>query len=167
MDYSYIEKLLADHPVVLFMKGEPHRPACGFSRIVTTILSLHKTPFHSINILDDPQLRQDIKDFSSWPTFPQLYVHRELIGGCDIIQELHESKKLEDILSNPNNMKDSWKNWWRTPEKTWTPSLQIRSLTLYPIELRALCSIIERINSYSQSGSKGFGPMACKYDFIS
>ena len=98
MDFTYIQNILSNHPVVLFMKGTPERPSCGFSRVVSTILSLHQTPFHSIDVLEDPQLRQDLKTFSQWPTFPQLYVHGALIGGCDIVQDLHETKQLEAIL---------------------------------------------------------------------
>ena len=103
MDHSYIKDILADHPIVLFMKGTPDQPACGFSRIVSTLLSLHKAPFYSMDVLDDPKLRQDMKDFSCWPTFPQLYVNGELIGGCDIVQDLHESKKLGEILAKGAN----------------------------------------------------------------
>ena len=98
MEYSYIQKIVDSHPVLLFMKGSPDHPACGFSRTISTILTLHKAPFHSVDILEDPQLREDLKVFSRWPTFPQLYINGELIGGCDIVDELHESNKLQDLL---------------------------------------------------------------------
>ena len=100
MNHDIIANILDQHDVVLFMKGAPDRPACGFSRVVSTILSLHQTPFHSIDVLEDPTMRQDNKEFSGWPTFPQLYVSGELIGGCDIVQAMHESGELATLLKS-------------------------------------------------------------------
>ncbi|MEE2769771.1 MAG: Grx4 family monothiol glutaredoxin [Pseudomonadota bacterium] len=92
------EQLAAD-TIVLYMKGEPMMPMCGFSATVVDILSKYDVPFQSYNILLDNELRQGLKDYSQWPTFPQLYVGGELIGGCDIIGELHQSGELKEILN--------------------------------------------------------------------
>ena len=92
------EQLAADN-IVLYMKGEPMMPMCGFSATVVDILSKYDVPFQSYNILLDNELRQGLKDYSQWPTFPQLYVGGELIGGCDIIGELHQSGELKEILN--------------------------------------------------------------------
>lgn len=89
---------LNNDAVVLYMKGEPMMPMCGFSATVVDILSKYDVTFQSYNILLDGELRQGLKDFSQWPTFPQLYVNGELVGGCDIINELHQSGELSDIL---------------------------------------------------------------------
>lgn len=94
-----ISQQLAADPIVLYMKGEPMMPMCGFSATVVDILSQYDVNFQSYNILLDNELRQGLKDYSQWPTFPQLYVNGELIGGCDIVGELHESGELAEILS--------------------------------------------------------------------
>lgn len=91
--------LLKQHSVVLFMKGTPDRPSCGFSRTVATILSMYKVPYHAVNVLDDMQLRQDIKIFSDWPTIPQLYVNGEFIGGCDIVHDMHDANELTALFA--------------------------------------------------------------------
>jgi monothiol glutaredoxin len=85
--------------VVLYMKGTPVFPMCGFSAAVVQVLSNLGVPFQSYNILDDMELRQGLKEFSNWPTFPQLYVKGELVGGCDIVREMHESGELADFLA--------------------------------------------------------------------
>ena len=95
-----ITKQLADDAVILYMKGEPMMPMCGFSATVVDILSKYDIDFQSYNILLDGELRQGLKDFSQWPTFPQLYVNGELVGGCDIISELHQSGELAELLAN-------------------------------------------------------------------
>ncbi|MAJ81682.1 MAG: monothiol glutaredoxin, Grx4 family [Legionellales bacterium] len=95
-----IEKQLGDDRIILYMKGEPLMPMCGFSAKVVDILQQYDIHFKTYNILMDEDLRQGLKDYSQWPTFPQLYVEKELIGGCDIIVEMHEKGELEDILKD-------------------------------------------------------------------
>jgi monothiol glutaredoxin len=96
--FKQIEDLLNTHDVVLFMKGTPERPACGFSSVVTHILRMHGVSYHGVNILEDPELRQGIKDFANWPTIPQVYVKAEFIGGCDILREMHETGELAELF---------------------------------------------------------------------
>ena len=84
--------------VVLYMKGSPVFPQCGFSAAVVQVLSHMGVKFKGIDVLQDPGLRQGIKDFSSWPTVPQLYVKGEFVGGCDIVREMFQSGELEDLL---------------------------------------------------------------------
>ncbi|MEQ8602005.1 MAG: Grx4 family monothiol glutaredoxin [Marivibrio sp.] len=84
--------------VVLFMKGTPVFPQCGFSAAVVQVLNHLNVPFKGINVLEDDQVRQGIKDFSSWPTIPQLYVKGEFVGGCDIIREMFETGELMEML---------------------------------------------------------------------
>lgn len=92
------EQLNKDN-IVLYMKGERMMPMCGFSATVVDILGQYAVAFKTYNILADDDLRQGLKVYSDWPTYPQLYVKGELIGGCDIIQELHQSGELEKILT--------------------------------------------------------------------
>ena len=94
-----IKQDITDHPVVLFMKGTPVFPQCGFSAAVVQILTQMGVKFKGIDVLSDPAVRQAIKDFSSWPTIPQLYVKGEFVGGCDIIREMYEAGELQDFLS--------------------------------------------------------------------
>jgi monothiol glutaredoxin len=94
-----IEKELADHPVLLFMKGSPDFPQCGFSAQAVAVLRACGTSFDSFNILEDPELREGLKVYSNWPTFPQLYVKGELVGGSDILVEMYQSGELQPILS--------------------------------------------------------------------
>jgi monothiol glutaredoxin len=93
-----IESTLGAAPVVLFMKGTRNFPQCGFSAKVVGILKERAVDFRDVNILTDPELRQGLKDFSNWPTFPQLYVKGKLVGGCDIVASLHESGELAGVL---------------------------------------------------------------------
>jgi monothiol glutaredoxin len=93
-----IKQDITDNQVVLFMKGTPVFPQCGFSAAVVQILTTLGVKFKGIDVLTDPSVRQGIKDFSSWPTVPQLYVKGEFVGGCDIIREMHESNELETLL---------------------------------------------------------------------
>lgn len=95
---SMIKDLVTNNDVVLFMKGTAETPACGFSYSVVNILKELDTPFKDVNILEDDLLRQAIKDFSDWPTLPQLYIKGDFIGGCDIAKEMHESGELEELL---------------------------------------------------------------------
>ena len=94
-----IEGILAEKPVVLFMKGTKAFPQCGFSATVVEILRRAGVKdFGTVNILEDPALRQGMKDFTNWPTFPQLYVRGEFVGGCDIVRDLFESGELAKVL---------------------------------------------------------------------
>jgi monothiol glutaredoxin len=94
-----IRQQITGDDVVLYMKGTPVFPMCGFSAAVVQILSDAGVPFQSYNILDDMELRQGLKEFSNWPTFPQLYVKGELVGGCDIVREMAESGELSQLLT--------------------------------------------------------------------
>ncbi|KAH7293748.1 hypothetical protein KP509_28G040600 [Ceratopteris richardii] len=104
---SVKEQIDADikaNPVMLYMKGVPGAPQCGFSAMATQILQIHGVPFAARNILEDQELRQAMKTYSNWPTFPQLYINGEFIGGCDILKKLHESGELKEMLKSvPRN----------------------------------------------------------------
>ena len=94
-----IKKQVTDHPVVLYMKGTPRAPMCGFSATAVQILQACNLPlFFSVNVLDDQEIREGIKIFSDWPTIPQLYVRGEFIGGCDIMREMYQSGELQQLL---------------------------------------------------------------------
>ena len=93
-----IKKLINDNEVCLFMKGTPDSPQCGFSMAVSNVLKHLNVNFKGVNVLDDPNLRQAIKDYSDWPTIPQLYIKNEFIGGCDIVKEMFENGELKKIL---------------------------------------------------------------------
>jgi monothiol glutaredoxin len=93
-----IKKQLESYPVLLYMKGTPDFPQCGFSAKTVSVLRAAGAKFAYINIFEDPEIREGLKAYSNWPTFPQLYVNGELIGGCDIAVELHESGELQKIL---------------------------------------------------------------------
>ena len=95
-----IKKMIEENDVCLFMKGVPEAPQCGFSMTVSNILKYLKVNFKGINVLEDQNLRQGIKDFSDWPTIPQLYVKGEFIGGCDIVKEMFENGELKSLLEN-------------------------------------------------------------------
>lgn len=94
-----IKQQIEGDDVVLYMKGTPVFPMCGFSAAVVQVLSHVGAPFQSYNVLDDMELRQGLKEFSNWPTFPQLYVKGELVGGCDIVREMYETGELQQFLS--------------------------------------------------------------------
>jgi monothiol glutaredoxin len=94
-----IEDLIKSHKVMLFMKGTKQIPACGFSNAVVQILKKEGVPFETFNILSDPDVRQGLKEYSSWPTYPQLYVGGKFVGGCDIVTELHQSGALSQELT--------------------------------------------------------------------
>jgi len=97
--FERIREQLAADDVVLYMKGTPVFPMCGFSARVVQILSDAGVKFQSYNVLEDPELRQGLKDFSNWPTFPQLYVKGELVGGCDIVTEMAQTGELQQLLA--------------------------------------------------------------------
>ena len=94
-----IRGLVDEHQVVLFMKGTPVFPQCGFSATVVQMLSLLGVRFKGVDVLEDPEIRQGIKSFSDWPTIPQLYVKGEFVGGCDIVREMYETGELAEFLS--------------------------------------------------------------------
>ena len=93
-----IKKLIDSKDVCLFMKGVPDAPQCGFSMTVSNILKHLNVNFKGVNVLDDQNLRQGIKEFSDWPTIPQLYIKGEFVGGCDIVKELFENGELKQLL---------------------------------------------------------------------
>jgi len=95
-----IENDIKGSKVFLYMKGTPEAPLCGFSAQAVSILKSYSVPFKSFNIFDDEAIRQGVKEYSDWPTFPQLYVNGELVGGCDIMTELHQNGELAKILAN-------------------------------------------------------------------
>lgn len=96
--FSQIRSDLANNDVVLYMKGTQVFPQCGFSAVVVNILTNLEVTFKSINVLEDDDVRQAIKEFASWPTIPQLYVKGVFIGGCDIVKEMFSSGELQDLL---------------------------------------------------------------------
>ena len=95
---SKIEKNIKENDVCLFMKGTPEVPQCGFSMAVSNVLKHLEINFKGINVLDDSNLREGIKEFSDWPTIPQLYIKKEFVGGCDIIKEMFEKGELQKLL---------------------------------------------------------------------
>jgi monothiol glutaredoxin len=97
--FDRIEQEIQGQPVVLFMKGTPVFPQCGFSAAVVQVLSHLGVQFKGVDVLADPQIRDGIKAFSDWPTIPQLYVKGEFVGGCDIIREMYETGELTEMLS--------------------------------------------------------------------
>jgi monothiol glutaredoxin len=94
-----IKSQLSAAPVVLYMKGTPDFPQCGFSAQAVGALRASKATFQYVNIFEDPEVREALKTYSNWPTFPQLYVNGELIGGCDIVVEMYKSGELKQLLS--------------------------------------------------------------------
>ena len=94
-----IKEQVTGNPVVLYMKGTPRAPMCGFSATAVQILQANNLPlFFSVNVLEEPEIRDGIKVFSNWPTIPQLYVRGEFIGGCDIMKEMYQSGELKTLL---------------------------------------------------------------------
>jgi monothiol glutaredoxin len=95
-----ISELITSSKVFLFMKGKPEQPQCGFSSQVIDILKYYDIEFKSFDVLSDPEIRQGIKDYTNWPTIPQLYINKEFIGGCDIITKLAQTKELIKLVNN-------------------------------------------------------------------
>ena len=93
-----LKEIISNSDVCLFMKGVPEAPQCGFSMAVSNILKLLNVNFKGINVLEDEKLRQGIKEYSDWPTIPQLYIKGEFVGGCDIIKEMFEKGELKELL---------------------------------------------------------------------
>ena len=105
MDENIKEKikgLVSNNDVCLFMKGTPEVPQCGFSLAVSNVLKHLEVKFSGINVLDDPNIRQGIKEYSDWPTIPQLYVKGEFVGGCDIVKEMFEKAELQKKFADQN-----------------------------------------------------------------
>tara|TARA_Y100000590_G_scaffold469450_1_gene657075 strand:- start:196 stop:534 length:339 start_codon:yes stop_codon:yes gene_type:complete len=102
-----INNEIKNNDIVLFMKGTPTFPMCGFSAAVVQILKDLNLSFHSVNVLDNPLIREGIKKYSDWPTIPQLYIKQEFIGGCDIVREMNESGELKDLLNSKNIINNS------------------------------------------------------------
>ena len=97
-----IKDTLEDNSVCLFMKGTPEVPQCGFSMAVSNILKILEVKFKGVDVLENKELREAIKEYSDWPTIPQLYVKEEFIGGCDIIKEMYENGQLKELLKKQN-----------------------------------------------------------------
>ena len=93
-----IQGILDEHPIVVFMKGTRNFPQCGFSATVVEVMKRMDADFHHVNVLEDPEIRQGIKEFASWPTIPQLYVKGEFIGGCDIIRDMFTAGELNPVV---------------------------------------------------------------------
>ena len=89
-------------PIILYMKGTKERPMCGFSAKVVNTLNSHSVVFQDVNILEDPEIRVRLSEYSNWPTIPQLFVNGELIGGCDIVMEMESNGSLDNILASAN-----------------------------------------------------------------
>ena len=96
--HDRIAEIISSNDVVLFMKGTPVFPQCGFSSVVAQVLAHMNVEYDSHNVLEDADLRQGIKEFSDWPTIPQLYVKGEFVGGCDIVREMFQTGELQDLL---------------------------------------------------------------------
>jgi len=97
---NIIDEEITNNEVCLFMKGTPEAPQCGFSMAVSNILKILEVNFKGINVLENEKLRNGVKEFSEWPTIPQLYIKKEFVGGCDIVKEMHESGELKKILED-------------------------------------------------------------------
>ncbi len=93
-----IQSAIDENPVILFMKGTPEQPACGFSARTVAVLQSLSQPFAAVDVLPDPRIRQELSALSNWPTIPQLFVDGELIGGCDIVMEMYQSGELRQTL---------------------------------------------------------------------
>ena len=95
-----IKSEIENNEVCLFMKGTPDAPQCGFSMAVSNMLKILEVNFKGVNVLEDQNLRQGIKEFSDWPTIPQLYIKKEFVGGCDIVKEMYENGELKKVLED-------------------------------------------------------------------
>jgi monothiol glutaredoxin len=97
---NIIDEEITNNEVCLFMKGTPEAPQCGFSMAVSNVLKILEVNFKGINVLENEKLRNGIKEFSEWPTIPQLYIKKEFVGGCDIVKEMYESGELKKVLED-------------------------------------------------------------------
>ena len=97
---NLIQNKIDNNEVCLFMKGTPDAPQCGFSMAVSNMLKILEVNFQGINVLEDQKVREGIKEFSDWPTIPQLYIKKEFVGGCDIVKEMYENGELKKVLED-------------------------------------------------------------------
>lgn len=97
--HERIDKIVTDNKVVLFMKGTPSFPQCGFSARAVAILQELDVPFASVDVLEDHEIRQGIKEYGNWPTIPQLYINKQLIGGSDIMMEMYQEGELQELIT--------------------------------------------------------------------
>jgi monothiol glutaredoxin len=97
--HAQIAEAIKTHPAVLFMKGTPAWPQCGFSAAVIDVLRNYDLPLHTVDVLAHPAIRQEIKIYSDWPTIPQLYLNGTFVGGCDIVREMHETGELAQLIA--------------------------------------------------------------------
>ena len=97
-----INKEITENEICIFMKGTPDAPQCGFSMAVSNMLKILEVKYKGVNVLEDQSLREGIKEFSDWPTIPQLYIKKEFVGGCDIVKEMYENGELKKILEDKN-----------------------------------------------------------------
>jgi monothiol glutaredoxin len=97
-----INKEISENEICLFMKGTPDAPQCGFSMAVSNMLKILEVKYKGVNVLEEQSLREGIKEFSDWPTIPQLYIKKEFVGGCDIVKEMYENGELKKILEDKN-----------------------------------------------------------------
>ncbi len=97
---EYIDEVVKQNAVVIFMKGTPQSPACGFSASASSILSTHGVPYFSFDVYGDPDVREGVKEFSNWPTIPQIFISGEFVGGADILKTLEDSGELKAMLAN-------------------------------------------------------------------
>lgn len=95
-----IKAIVAGHPIVIFMKGTPQFPMCGFSSRAVQALEAAGATYHAVNVLEDPEIRASLPKFSNWPTFPQVFLQGELIGGCDIVEDLHAAGELKRMAAD-------------------------------------------------------------------
>ena len=99
-----IRQTVTSHPVVLYMKGSPQQPMCGFSATATQLLRMcGAADVHTIDVLQEPEIREGIKQYANWPTIPQLYVNGEFVGGCDIMKEMYQSGELQKLIAEAKN----------------------------------------------------------------
>ncbi len=125
-----IKSIIDSNSIVLFMKGTPDSPQCGFSMAVSNILKHLKVKFEGINVLESNEIRQGIKDYTDWPTIPQLYIKGEFVGGCDIVKEMFEKGELKKLLENKsllswvvlNNQLRFHHGWVRYLWEFWNPN---------------------------------------------
>ena len=99
---SLIQNHIDNNEVCLFMKGTPDAPQCGFSMAVSNILKILEVNYKGVNVLENQQVREGIKEYSEWPTIPQLYIKKEFLGGCDIVKEMYENGELKKVLEEKN-----------------------------------------------------------------
>jgi monothiol glutaredoxin len=119
-----IQKAITENPVLLFMKGTPEQPACGFSARTVAALQSVGRPFAAVNVLPDPRIRQELSELSNWPTIPQLFIDGELVGGCDIVMEMYQSGELQQALgvdADPADQREP------EPEQAAAPPLSIEN----------------------------------------